>query len=104
MDRRQVKRIVPGYKAEIIYNGQSYSGIIEDLCEYGVCVITSPIKDSVDFQQNAKIDIKFKPHPNETLTLNCIIKWSNKIHPEGVTYKIGMEIIDPPWYASDNFL
>lgn len=104
MEKRRAKRIFPGFKAEIIYNGKSYTGVIDDLCEYGLCVISSRIKADIDFKPNTKIEVIFKSHPKETLTLHCTIKWLNKLHPEDLTYRIGMEIIDPPWIQSDYFL
>lgn len=104
MEKRRVKRIFPGFKAEIIHNGKRYSGVIDDLCEYGLCVITSVITSAADFQPNTKIEIKFKPHPKEILTLICTIKWLNKLHPADFKYRIGVEIIDPPWDQSDYFL
>ena len=104
MENRRSARIIPGYKAEIIYSGHSYSGVIDDLCEYGLCVITSPLANEVDFVQNDKIDVRFTTHTDETLTLNCLIKWTSKTHPERAVYKIGMQIIAPPWEDSESFL
>lgn len=104
MEKRRAKRILPGFKAEIIHNGKSYTAVIDDLCEYGLCVITSRIKPATDLQIDTKIEIRFRPHPKEMLTFVGTIKWLNKIYLEDFAYRIGMEIIDPPWDKSDYFL
>ncbi len=104
MDRRRFTRIDGGYDAEIIHEGKSYRGIIENLSENGVCVITLPTDVPVDILPGAALKIKFQPHPQETLALNCIVRWSNKISPHGLTIRIGMGIIDPPWDKSGSFI
>lgn len=104
MEKRRAKRIFPGFKAEIIYNGKNYAGVIDDLCEDGLCVISSRIDADITFRPDTIIEVIFKSHPKETLTLRCTIKWLNKLHSEDFMYRIGMEILDPPWIQSDYFL
>ncbi len=104
MDKRNVDRINGGFEAELIYEGRSYKGIIEDLSETGVNVTTFPADIEVDFIPGTSADLKFQPHPGETLVLNCRIKWSDKISPHGLKHRIGMEVIDPPWKDSSSFL
>ncbi len=104
MERRNFDRINGGFEAEVIYEGRSYKGIIEDLSETGVRISTLPAEIEVDFVPGSFIDLKFQPHPGETLVLNCRIKWAEKVSPHGLKYAIGMEVIDPPWKESNSFL
>jgi hypothetical protein len=104
MERRDTKRIIIGFHVEIIYEGKSYRGEIDNLSETGVSVITSPTTTDQDFQQGATVELKFQPHPGETIVLNCRIKWSRKIPPRGLRNKIGLEIINPPWDTCGYFL
>ncbi|MEN8265254.1 MAG: PilZ domain-containing protein, partial [Nitrospirota bacterium] len=67
MEKRNVDRINGGYETEIIYEGRSYKGIIEDLSETGVSVSTLPVEIEVDFIPGSSVDLKFQPHPGETL-------------------------------------
>ncbi len=104
MEKRNVDRIKGGFEAEVIYEGCSYKGILEDLSETGVRFTTLPAEIEVDFIPGSSVDLKFQPHPGETLVLNCRIKWADKISPRGLKHRIGMEVIDPPWKDSNSFL
>ena len=104
MEKRHVDRINGGFETEIIYEGRSYKGIIDDLSENGVMVTTLPAEIEVDFIPGSSVDLKFQPHPGETLVLKCRIKWSDKVSPHGLKHRIGMEVIDPPWKESNSFL
>ena len=104
MEKRNSDRISGGFEAEVIYNGRSYKAIIDDLSEQGVKVITLPAEIEADFIPGSSIDLKFQPHPGETLLLNCRIKWAEKVSPHGLKYRIGMEVIDPPWKDSSSFI
>ncbi len=104
MERRNKRRIVGGFEVEIIYKGKSYKAVIDNLSERGVSVTTIPTTDELNFTKGASLDVKFKPQPEETLILHCKIQWSCKIQPHGLTHRIGMEIIDPPWDKSNYFI
>ena len=104
MERRHFYRINGGFETEIIYKDRSYKGIIDDLSEKGVGVITIPAEIEMDFIPGSSINLKFQPHPGETLVLNCRIKWFNKGSLHGLKYRIGMEVIDPPWKDSNSFI
>jgi hypothetical protein len=104
MNKRQFKRITAGYKARIICGDKNYVGIIENLSETGVNVITDPIEATVDFAPGESIDLKIEVPSGETLNLHCKIKWASKIPPHGIRSRIGMEIIEPPWDKIAYFL
>jgi hypothetical protein len=104
MNKRHSKRIIAGYKAEIIYDDKIYIGVIENLSETGVNVLTDPTGNNVDFLPGDTIDLKIESPAGEPLNLNCMIKWSNRIPPHNIRTRIGLEIIDPPWNKNEYFL
>ncbi len=104
MERRLSKRIIIGLKAEIISGDMSCEGVVENLSEDGVCVITVPAKTTIDFAPKTILEVKLQFLSGETLNLRCEVIWSHKIQPHGLTNKVGMKIIDPPWDMGDQFL
>ena len=101
MGKRLSKRIIIGLKAEIISGGISCEGVIENLSEAGIYVITAPTKAEIDFAPGTILEVKFQFLSGETLNLHCEVKWSSKTLPHRLTNRIGMKIIDPPWDMSD---
>lgn len=104
VENRIFKRITAGYKTDVIYSGKSYGGLIENLSEKGVNIITDPIDDAVQFLPGESVAIRCETPPGEIVELQCIIKWSGKTSPRNARRKIGAEIIDPPWDKSEHFL
>ena len=104
MENRIFKRITAGYKADIIHSGKSYPGLIENLSEKGVNIITDPIDDAVQFKTGEVIVLRCETPSGEIIDLTCMIKWSGKTSPRNVRRKIGAEIIAPPWQKSKHFL
>jgi hypothetical protein len=104
MNHRRSNRIIAGYKAEIIYNEKCYIGIIENLSETGVNVITDLMENAVAFRPGETISLKIEPLAGEPLILTCMIKWSNRVPPHNLRNRIGLEIIDPPWDKCNYFL
>ncbi len=101
MGKRLSKRIIIGLKAEIISGDIICEGVIENLSEAGIYVITAPTKTEIDFAPGTILEVKFQFLSGETLNLHCEVKWSYKTPPHGLTNRIGMKIIDPPWDMSD---
>ena len=104
MEKRQSKRIIIGFKVEITHGGENYEGEIEDLSEGGVCVTAFPAEMKFNFSPEEMLDLKFQPNSDETLNLQCRIKWIAKAPPQGLKKRIGMEILDPPWDESGYFI
>ena len=102
MEKRKQKRIVVGYKAEIIGNGRSYECVIENLSVTGVNVITSP--GASDFISGESVELKFEPRPGETVNVGCTIMWCRETLPHGLTSRLGLEISDPDWCDSGPFV
>jgi hypothetical protein len=104
VEKRHAKRIIAGYKTMILYGGKSYAGVIENLSENGVYVISEPMETAIDFNAGESIDLKVETPTGEHLDLKCKIKWSSKIMPHNVRSRLGLEIIYPPWNKCDHFL
>lgn len=104
MEKRHAKRIVAGYKTMILYGGNSYAGVIEDLSENGVSVIFEPMETDTSFNAGDSIELKVETPSGEHLDLKCKIKWLSKIMPQTFRIRLGLEIIYPPWNRCDNFL
>lgn len=101
MKKRNTNRITIGLKAEITSGSVSCEGVIENLSENGMFIITSPTDTVMDLTPGTILEVKFQFFSEETLKVNCKIKWSCKTPSHGLTNRIGMEIIDPPWEMSD---
>ena len=104
MERRLFKRIAFGVKTEIILDGKSFRGVIEDLSEAGANIKTYPIGDTSGLVQGAEMELKFSQLDDEIIVLNCKIQWIQIAYPNSQTYKIGMVLINPPWDESNCFI
>jgi len=96
MDKRTSERIRAGYKTEIIYDSNHYSGIIENLSASGANILTDPIEHDIEFLDGEPIELKFEAHTGKTVLLKCLVIWSSKIPPLNVMHRIGMKILDLP--------
>ncbi len=104
IDKRSSKRVSAGYKAEILYGNNIYSGIIENLSASGVRVLTDPIESEVDFRSYDLTELKFKSPNGDDVTIECTIMWSSPIPPHNIRYRIGMELVGRPWDKISFFL
>ena len=114
MERRRSKRIVVTLEAEIISSAKSYTGfletdtehpdvtvytyagVIENISAEGILFSVSEITN-VNFSIEERLEIAFQLPSGERLNLHCIVKrFQERIAPQDLTQKIGMEIIDPP--------
>src|SRR4030067_1634712 len=95
MEKRRSKRVIVSLKAELISDGTSYTGFIENLSENGLFVTTTPTKTAIVFTPETRCEIKFQLPSGETLNLPCKIIWAYRTPPHGITNSIGLEIIDP---------
>lgn len=103
-DKRLARRITAGYKAEIIFEGKAYQGIIENLSETGASITIVSQDKELSFTSGKKLKLNFEMQTGEICTLNCFIRWSAKLPPHGIINGIGLEIIDPPWNQCHGFL
>ncbi len=93
MEKRIHKRKIVAYKVEVLADGISYAGIVENISEKGLYMIANPSKTSIDFTSGTKLELKFQLPSGESLNLPCQVKWSYKTPPHGLTYSMGMEIL-----------
>ncbi len=104
MEKRRAKRVTAGYKTEIIYDGVTYSGVIENISASGVSLLTDPIDSEVEFVAYESADLKFEAPSGDNVTLECTIMWSSPIPPHNVRYRIGLELVGRPWDKITFFL
>jgi hypothetical protein len=96
MERRRSKRKTVSLDAEIISGSMTCTGYIDNISVNGMYMRTSPAQTSIDVTPGTIFEMKLHHVPGETLNLNCRVLWSYKNPPHGLTYNIGMEIIEPP--------
>ena len=104
MEKRSAKRITAGFKADIIYNGVRYKGVIENISASGASLLTDPIDTEVEFVAYEAIDLKFEAPSGDEVTLECTIVWSSPIPPHNVRHRIGIELVGRPWDKISFFL
>ena len=104
MDKRRFKRIIIGFNVEMIYEGNTFRGVMENLSEAGVSIITDPVEKPVNFRSGSAAKLRFHPRDGELHSLACKIQWVNDGYPKGMIYKMGMSILNPPWNESSFFV
>ncbi len=80
-------------KVELLADGISYAGIVENISEKDLYMIVNPSRTLIDFTSGTKLELKFQLSSGESLDLPCQVKWSYKTPPHGLTYSMGMEIL-----------
>lgn len=101
MEKRHTNRITPGLKAEILSGDIRCEGVIENLSEDGMFVVTKFSGKVINFTPGTTVEVKFQFYSEETIELKCIVRRAERILPHGLTSSLGLEIIDPPWKLSD---
>jgi len=95
VERRYSERIKAGYRAEILYRNNTYTGVLENISASGVNVLTDELDPGVDFLPDDNIELKFQSPSGLAIVLKCSIMWTTKIPPQNVRHRIGMEIDKP---------
>lgn len=101
MERRIAERVSVSYRAELIYNEKSYAGIIENISKRGLKVITFSTVHRAHFKTGSMLELKFQTDSGDILNINCKVKWSSKISPDGLINRVGMEILNHAWEWGD---
>lgn len=106
MERRRSKRIVVSYGAELISKTKNCSATISNLSERGIGIYVSYSFEKClkDYPAGSEHKVKFHPVPGEILYLNCLVKWTQKTPPHGLTTSIGMEILNQSLDKSKYFI
>lgn len=82
------KKIV-NFKAEFSCDSFCCDGFIDNISEENICCTTAARNLCPGF----KCLVKFQPESGEALNLNCMLSWSYKTPPYGITNSVGMEIL-----------
>jgi len=96
MEARRSERKIVSIPAEVIYNHKRCASFIENISEHGLYLVTAPSDTSIEFTPESPVEVKFELPEGKKVTLNCIIKWTYKTPPHGITESMGVEVIDPP--------
>jgi len=88
------KKIVT-FKARLILDDKSYPGYIENLTEGDMYLLASPLIPLTQSAPGAVFTLEFSPPSGEIFNLDCILKWSYRTPPYGLTKSIGIEVTDP---------
>ena len=97
MDKRSNERLNIAHEAEIISDGKSFAGTIENVSESGIgYIITSSMQNPDEFSPEKVISLSFKVPSGDTVSVNCRIVWLAKSLPDGKTLTLGMKLVDIP--------
>ena len=97
MDKRFNKRTAVKLSAEIISDGKSFAGAIDNVSEGAIgYIINSSIKDSTDFIPTKKIEINFHTSAGNNIILTCEIVWFSRLPSDTSALTLGLKIVDPP--------
>jgi len=96
-EKRHHNRKLVSLDAKIISGGTTYSGIIVNLSEEGIFMLTATSDVTIDFNPESRLRLIAELPTKEILGMECNVKWfQKKTSTGGPRFKIGMEIIDPP--------
>jgi hypothetical protein len=102
MDKRRSNRQSDSLDAEIIAGGVSYTGLILNFSEEGLYMVTATTYSVVSIPPSSKIGLKCSLPSGDKLDMDCEVKWfQTKPSPYGVTFSMGVEIINPPQSYKD---
>lgn len=94
-DKRTHERIIARLKAVLTHENISYVGMIENISEHGLYMISLPIKHKINFRPGSLHEMKLRTLPGKSVTLHCNVQWAYKTPPYGLTNSVGMEILNP---------
>lgn len=94
-DKRIHERIIVRLKAVLTFKGMSYIGMIENISEHGLYMISLPVKPQIDFSSGTIHEMKLPTGTGEAVIVHCKIQWAYKTPPYGLTNSISMEVVNP---------
>lgn len=95
-EKRDCQRNIVNLKAVFVYKGTSYIGLIENISECGLYMVSLPSKSAISFDQGAIHGLKLRNQCGELMKVQCMVQWFYKTPPYGLTVSVGMEILDRP--------
>lgn len=87
-------RVPVSIEAELYIGGKHYDGFIENLSAEGFHFSTVPSKMPSGLHAGDEVELAFNLPSEETLTLQCSVKWVEKAKPEGSTGTLGLKITE----------
>lgn len=97
MEKRRSNRVTDNLEAEIITDDICYNGIVLNFSEEGLYMVSATSYSVADINPSSHLKLKCKLPAGNSLKMDCEVKWfQTKPSPFGVTFCIGMQIIDPP--------
>ncbi len=98
-EKRRDKRVSKRLECEVLFNGNSYSGITENISMSGFCFrfLTGPSNSLKDFRLDSQLKVKCKISPREKVHLDASIKWLlfHKDLSKGLFDFMGVELVEP---------
>ena len=104
MEKRRSDRISIGFRAELVSGETSFKGNVDNLSPDGVCIITFPTDIPVAFEKGNVFELRVDLYSGDPLNLQCRVMWARKTPTHELTWKVGLEIIDPAWDKVDSFI
>ena len=101
MERRLLKRKIVSIKAEVVLDGEKSAGLIENISEGGIYLVTASSKHAGEFSAGKAANVRFIGPSGATIDLHCNILWGYKTPPHGMTHSVGMEIKTPSQEFTD---
>jgi len=92
MEKRLLKRKIVRIKAEVVLEGNKSAGLIENVSESGIYLVTAPSKQATEFSIGKSANVSFIGSSGAIIDLHCNIIWEYKTPPHGLTQSVGMEI------------
>lgn len=103
MEKRRSKRKPVSLDTSLIAEGANCSGYIENICEHGFHLITSSSDTKSAYIPEAIFELEVPDKSGTMASLQCEVRWVhiNKTPIHGLTYRMGMEILNqPPEYQA----
>jgi hypothetical protein len=104
VEKRRADRISIGFRAELVSGETSYNVDVDNLSPDGACVITFPTDVPVAFERDNVFELRLHLFSGDLLNLQCRVIWAKKTPTHGLTWKVGLEIINPAWDRINSFL
>jgi hypothetical protein len=98
MEKRRSERIPVSLDARLMRNGANGTGFIENICEHGLHLITASWKSESFYIPETILELRVQNPSGSKAHLHCEVRWVhiNKTPIHGLTYRMGMEILNKP--------
>ena len=97
MQTRRSQRKMVNLMAEYISECVNRPVFIGNVSEEGMHMVTINKDQGAQLFPGRNVELKLRLSPDERIPLRCEVRWvSAKRPPYGVTYGVGLEIVEPP--------